>query len=253
MARCDPCDGGNVSWRAVPTADRISANATRQLASDVERRLGGLGGLFGGLEEQQHGGREATACSGSRWPPPDPGSASRARRPVRRLRGAVERHERELGDQQPGVELGSARARVVELERERALPAGSMNPAVAWTISPSVRATTSLDPRHDVVGQLRTHIRGPAEAELPGWMTKPSARWRRPPRSARQAGRRAGRSPATCGCGRRGRCRRRRRSTDAGCTSDGFPRFDDDPAVIDEATDRAVREHRDGHRGAEGY
>src|SRR3954453_20616795 len=32
----------------------------QEAREDVERRLGGLGGFFGGLEEQQHGGREAT-------------------------------------------------------------------------------------------------------------------------------------------------------------------------------------------------
>src|ERR1700760_2520072 len=42
---------------------------------------------------------------------------------VRALRGLVERHERQLRDQQPWVQLDGHTGEVVELERQRALPA----------------------------------------------------------------------------------------------------------------------------------
>src|SRR5579859_4219835 len=43
---------------------------------------------------------------------------------VRPPGGAIERHERQLGDQQPGIQLDRHPGQVVELQRQRPLPTG---------------------------------------------------------------------------------------------------------------------------------
>ena len=86
-----------------------------------------------------------------------------------------------------------------------------------------------------------THSSGAPEAELAGVDDEGLVGVdRRPPRSGRSAGR-AGRSPRPGGCGRRGTSRpgagRRRRLDER-----RVPRVDHDPALVDQAADRAVGE-----------
>src|SRR5436305_10139484 len=81
---------------------------------------------------------------------------------------AVERHERQLRDQQARVELDRNAREVVELERERALPAGVTETRGGVDDQPEAAdGALALDPGDYVIGQLDPFERA-AEAELAG-------------------------------------------------------------------------------------
>src|SRR5580704_9823700 len=88
--------------------------------------------------------------------------------PVRSEGRPVERHERQLGDRQPGVQLDRDAREIVELERERALPAGIAE--AGGGVDDQREAADdgfAFDSRDDVIGELDPLERA-AEAELPG-------------------------------------------------------------------------------------
>ena len=81
-------------------------------------------------------------------------------------RRTVERHERELRDRQPRVELDRDPREVVQLERQRALPARVAEAGRGVDDQPEApERALALDPRDDVVGQLDP-LERPPEAEL---------------------------------------------------------------------------------------
>ena len=113
---------------------------------------------------------------------------------VRPQRRRVERHERQLRDRQARVELDRHAREVVELERQRALPAGVAEAGGGVHDQPEpAELDLALDPRDDVVGQLDVLERA-AEAELAGVDHERLALGRRRPARSGRAADRAGRS-----------------------------------------------------------
>ena len=159
---------------ACPTSEEHDRPDRRDPAEDVEGDWLGLllGDLRGEGEQRGEHGREATAPRGrSATPSPrsGPGSASRAPgEPYGLLGGRVERHERELGDREPDVELDRDAREVRDLERQRALEAGVDEARGGVDDQPEPpEARLALDPRDEVVGDLHVLLRA-AERELAG-------------------------------------------------------------------------------------
>ena len=170
--------------------------------------------------------------------------------PVGALRRPVERHERQLGDRQAGPQLDRDAREVVELERQRALPARVAEAGGRVDDQPEApERGLALDPRDDVVRQL-----DPLRACARGRTRRGGSRTARP------------RATSTCSVRFVGGSRRSiavtrwlwktrnespsRRSTLAGCTMRRVPRVDLDPAVLDQPADRPVGE--DGGRAHRG-
>ena len=141
--------------------------------------------------------------------------------PVRALGRAVERHERELGDREPGIELDRDAREVRDLERQRA--AEARVDEAGGRVDDEAEApdrALALDARDDVVGQLDP-LQRPPEDELAGVDDER----RRPPRPRRRSVRFVGGSRRSIAAARWLWKTRKpspsRTSTDAGWTMPG--------------------------------